>query len=133
MMFPYFRVHRPNVLLVVVVQVQENSRNDGELEEKPTLSLEVVQVVQLSMDHLQAAEERISKHCSLSQREILIVSKRKEVLLKDLERYEAELKSRRAKTARLREKFKVRMKEILQPGTLACARDTCDMFCSRTA
>lgn len=84
------------------------------------------------MDHLQAAKERISKNCSLSQREILIVSKRKEDHLKELERYEAELERRRAKTARLREKFKVRMKEVIQPGTLACAHDTCDIFCSRT-
>lgn len=60
-------MHKPNVppqklklLTVVVVQVQEAIRKDEELEDQPYLSLEVVQVVQLSVDPLQAAEDRIS-------------------------------------------------------------------------
>lgn len=92
----------------------------------------MVQVVQLSVDHLQAAEERISKHLSLSQREILTVSKRREGHLKKLECYEAELQKRRAESAKLREKFKVRIKEVFQHGMLVSACDTCDMFFSST-
>lgn len=59
-------VHKPNVpphkrkLLMVVVQFQGTERKDEECEDKSYHSLEMVQVVQLSLDHLQAAEERIS-------------------------------------------------------------------------
>lgn len=121
---------------MVVVQFQETMRKDEEFEEQlmPYLSLEMVQVVQPSVDHLQVAQERISynKHLALSQKEMLAVSKRREGQLKKLEHYEAELQKMRAESAKLREKFKVRIKEVPQPGMLASACDTCDMFFSST-
>lgn len=48
---------------MVAVPLQESVRKDEEdeeFEDEPYWSLEMVQVVQLSVDHLQAAEERIS-------------------------------------------------------------------------
>lgn len=116
---------------MVVVQLQESVRKDEEFKDKPYLSLESVQVVQLYVDHLQTAEARISYHLSLSQNEILIVSKRKGAHLKKLERYEAELQRRRAESAGLREKYKVRIKEVPQPGMLVSACDTHDIFFCR--
>lgn len=114
--------------MVVVVQVQEKMRKDEE-----TLSLEEVQVVQLSVGHIQAAEDKIRKKStlSLSQKEILIVSKRKQKHLIELQGSIAELERKRAQSAKLREKFKVGIKEVFQPGMLACTRDTCGMFFSR--
>lgn len=59
-------VHKTNVpphkwkLLMVVVQLQETIRKDEEFEDEPYLSLAMVQVVQLSVDHFHAAELRIS-------------------------------------------------------------------------
>lgn len=47
--------------MFVVVQVQEKMRKDEE-----TLSLEEVQVVQLSVGHIQAAEDKIRKKATLS-------------------------------------------------------------------
>lgn len=47
--------------MVVVVQVQEKMRKDEE-----TLRLEEVQVVQPSVDHTQAAEDKIRKKATLS-------------------------------------------------------------------
>lgn len=47
--------------MIVVVQVQEKMRKDEE-----TLSLEEVQVVQLSVDHIQAAADKMRKKATLS-------------------------------------------------------------------
>lgn len=47
--------------MVVMVQVQEKTRKDEE-----SLSLEEVQVAQLSVHHIQAAEDKIRKKASLS-------------------------------------------------------------------
>lgn len=49
--------------MVVVVQVQEKMRKDEE-----TLRLEEVQVVQPSVDHTQAAEDKIRKKATLFHR-----------------------------------------------------------------
>lgn len=117
---------------MVVVQPQQTINKDEEFEDNLYLSLEMVQVMQLPVDHLQAAEERIRLHLSLSQREILIVTKRKEAHLKKLKSYEAELQMKRDESAKLRKKYKVRIKEVPQPGMLVSACDTCGMFFFRT-
>lgn len=58
------------------------------------------------------------------------MSKRNEAHLKKLESYEAELQRKREESARLREKFKVRIRDVSQTGMLVNVRDTCDMFYS---
>lgn len=97
--------------MAVVVQVREKMSKDEE-----SVSLEEVQVAQLSADPKQAAEDAINKESVsvVSQRELLSASKRRQELLVELEGCKAELERRRAQSAELRGKFKVGNKEVLE-------------------
>lgn len=89
-----------------------------ECQEEFTQSLNAVQV-QSSLEHLQAVGNKLDENNKEitffpTQNEILKLGKRRRDLLDKLKRCQVELEAKRAESSKLKQKFKVGMKEVLQ-------------------